>query len=120
MLPVYEPYLGKEEAENLAECVRSGWVSYLGPFVNQFESAFKDYIGSGNAVALQSGTAALHLALLVLDVGDGDEVLLPDLSFAASAFAVTYTRAKPVKGNHAGAYLRASMRHGPPAWIRRG
>ncbi len=96
MLPVYEPYLAKEEADNLAECVRSGWVSYLGPFVKKFESDFRDYTGTSNAVALQSGSAALHLALIVLGIGGGDEVLIPDLSFAASAFAIKYVGARPV------------------------
>jgi perosamine synthetase len=96
MLPVYEPYLGQEEADNLAECVRSGWVSYLGPFVKRFESDFRNYLGVSNAVALQSGSAALHLALIVLGVREGDEVLLPDMSFAASAFAIKYVGARPV------------------------
>jgi perosamine synthetase len=96
MLPVYEPYLGDEEAENLAECIRTGWVSYLGPFVARFEADFREYVGSSNAVAVQSGTAALHLALMVLGVGEGDEVIMPDCSFAASAFPVKYVRGEPV------------------------
>jgi perosamine synthetase len=88
--------LGDEESENLAECIRTGWVSYLGPFVARFEADFREYIGASNAVAVQSGTAALHLALMVLGVSEGDEVIMPDCSFAASAFPVKYVRAEPV------------------------
>lgn len=96
MLPVYEPYLGEEEAGNLAECARTGWVSYLGEFVKQFETDLREYTGAPNAAAVQSGTAALHLALVVLGVGEGDEVLIPDMTFAASVFAVRYTGAVPM------------------------
>ena len=96
MLPVYEPHIGKEEADNLAVCARTGWVSYLGDFVKQFESDFSAYIGASNAVAVQSGTSALHLALIVLGVGEGDEVIVPDMTFVASVFAIRYTGAVPV------------------------
>ena len=74
----------------------SGWIAPLGPEVDLFEENFKDYLSVGNAVALSSGTAALHLALLAVGVLPGDSVILPTLTFAATAFAVKYVGANPI------------------------
>ncbi|MEU8520838.1 aminotransferase class I/II-fold pyridoxal phosphate-dependent enzyme [Streptomyces sp. NBC_01216] len=93
--PVMVPWLGEEEAEAAAQAVRSGWVAQ-GPRVAAFERAFAERVGAAHAVAVSSCTTALHLALLALDLGPGDEVVVPSLSFIATANAVRYVGAEPV------------------------
>jgi dTDP-4-amino-4,6-dideoxygalactose transaminase len=95
MIPVIRPVLGEEEAAAAAEAVRSGWVAQ-GPRVAEFERAFADRIGAAHGVATSSCTTALHLALLLAGVGPGDEVVVPSLSFIATANAVRYCGATPV------------------------
>ncbi|MER5863830.1 DegT/DnrJ/EryC1/StrS family aminotransferase [Kitasatospora sp. NPDC002040] len=95
LIPVMIPWLGEEEAQAAAEAVRSGWVAQ-GPRVAEFERAFAAYLGVPHAVAVSSCTTALHLALLGAGVGPGDEVVVPSLSFIATANAVTYVGAVPV------------------------
>ncbi len=94
-IPVMVPWLGEEEAEAAAEAVRSGWVAQ-GPRVAAFERAFAERVGAEHAVALSSCTTALHLALVALGLGPGDEVVVPSLSFIATANSVRYTGAEPV------------------------
>jgi dTDP-4-amino-4,6-dideoxygalactose transaminase len=84
------------EVEALIRAVTSGWVAPLGPEVDGFESEICSFTGTGHAVALSSGTAAIHLGLLGLGVKPGDDVIVPTLTFGATAFAVTYTGATPV------------------------
>lgn len=96
MIPIAEPLLGKEELDNVVEAVRSGWVSSKGRFIPEFEQGFADYCGVKHGVATSNGTVALHLALVALGIGPGDEVIVPTLTFIATANAVTYTGAKPV------------------------
>jgi dTDP-4-amino-4,6-dideoxygalactose transaminase len=95
MIPVMRPWLGKEEAEAAAEAVASGWVSQ-GPRVREFEEAFAAATGARHAVAVSSCTTALHLALIAAGIGPGDEVVIPSLSFIATANAVRYVGATPV------------------------
>jgi dTDP-4-amino-4,6-dideoxygalactose transaminase len=95
MIPVMRPWLGTEEAEAAAEAVASGWVSQ-GPRVREFEEAFAAAIGARHAVAVSSCTTALHLAMIVAGIGPGDEVIVPSLSFIATANAVRYVGARPV------------------------
>jgi perosamine synthetase len=95
-VPVAEPLIGEREVDLVLECVRSGWVSSLGKYIPQFEEAFSRFCGACYGVATSNGTTALHLALVTLDIGPGDEVLVPDLTFVATANAVTYTGARPV------------------------
>ncbi len=95
MIPVMMPYLGEEEATAAAAAVRSGWVAQ-GPRVAEFERSLAAQVGAREAVALSSCTTALHLALLVLGIGPGDEVVVPSLSFIATANAVRYVGATPV------------------------
>lgn len=90
------PYLGGREAEYLAECVATNYVSSVGPFVSRFERAIAEYVGTPFAVAAVNGTAALHLALLAVGVRSDDEVLVSTLSFIAPANAVRYCGAWPV------------------------
>jgi perosamine synthetase len=95
MIPVMRPWLGKEEAEAAAEAVASGWVAQ-GPRVQRFEEAFAAAIGAPHAVAVSSCTTALHLAMIVAGIGPGDKVVVPSLSFIATANAVRYVGAEPV------------------------
>ncbi|MDQ1381642.1 MAG: hypothetical protein QOJ71_2361 [Actinomycetota bacterium] len=95
MIPVMRPWLGPEEAQAAADAVASGWVAQ-GPRVAAFENAIADKVGAGHGVAVSSCTAALHLALLLLDIGPGDEVIVPSLSFIATANAARYVGATPV------------------------
>jgi perosamine synthetase len=96
MIPVAEPLLGEKELEYVTDCVRSGWVSSLGEYVRRFEREFAAYCGVRYGVATHNGTVALHLALAALGIGPGDEVILPTLTFVATANAVAYTGATPV------------------------
>ncbi|MFN7018960.1 MAG: DegT/DnrJ/EryC1/StrS family aminotransferase [Fimbriimonadales bacterium] len=90
------PYLTGEEASLLTEALQSGWVAPLGPQVDAFEREFAEVVGAPYALALSSGTAAIHLALIEAGVSAGDEVAVSTLTFAASAFPITYLGAKPV------------------------
>jgi pyridoxal phosphate-dependent aminotransferase EpsN len=90
------PDVGPRERELLLDAFDSNWIAPLGPHVDAFEREFAAFVGVGDAAALSSGTAALHLALLLLGVGAGDDVLVPSLTFAATANAVAYVGARPV------------------------
>ena len=95
-IPVYEPLLGAREEEYVRDAVRSGWISSLGKFIPQFEEAFAAFSGTRYGITTSNGTTALHLAAHALGLGPGDEVIIPDLTFIASASAVHYTGARPV------------------------
>jgi dTDP-4-amino-4,6-dideoxygalactose transaminase len=95
MIPVMKPWLGDEEAKAAAEAVLSGWVAQ-GPRVAEFESAFAERVGAPHGVAVSSCTTALHLALHLLGIGPGDEVVVPSFSFIATANAAVYVGATPV------------------------
>ena len=90
------PDVGAEERRLLLDAFDSGWIAPLGPHVDAFEAELAEQAGVGHAAALASGTAGLHLALLLLGVEAGDEVWCSDLTFAASANAIRYTGARPV------------------------
>ncbi len=94
-IPIMRPWLGREEAEAAAEAVASGWVAQ-GPRVAELERAVAARVGAADGVAVSSCTTALHLALVVLGVGPGDEVVVPSLSFVATANVVRYVGATPV------------------------
>lgn len=95
-IPVNEPVLSDESKQNVNEALESGWVSSAGRFVSEFEEKFAQFLGVKYAVAVSNGTAALHVALLALGIGPGDEVIVPAFTMAASWLAVIYTGAKPV------------------------
>jgi dTDP-4-amino-4,6-dideoxygalactose transaminase len=96
VLPLAEPSIGGNAAAYLAECLDSTYVSSIGAFVDRFEREFAEAVGARFAVACNSGTAALHLAFTALEVGPGDDVLVPTLTFVASANPVRYLGATPV------------------------
>ncbi|MDQ0090663.1 perosamine synthetase [Paenibacillus anaericanus] len=95
LIPVLQPCIGQEEIDAVTEVLRSGWLG-LGPKTEQFEQQFAGYTGSRFSVALNSGTAALHLALEILGIGPGDEVIVPSMTFISTVHAVSYVGATPV------------------------
>ena len=95
-IPIYEPDLSGREEKYVLDAVRSGWISYLGEYCDRFERDFAKFCGTRYAIATCNGTVALHLALATLDIGPGDEVILPTLTFVATANAIKYTGATPI------------------------
>ncbi|MEL6133292.1 MAG: LegC family aminotransferase [Bacteroidota bacterium] len=96
MIPLHEPYLSSHAWTFLKECLESGWVSSAGPWVNRFESALQALTQSPYVVAVNSGTAGLHLALQVVGVHPGEGVIIPDITFVATANAIQYVGAQPL------------------------
>lgn len=137
-IPVAEPALVGNEKTYVLDCLDSTWISSSGEYIQRFESAFADFCGARHAVSCCNGTVALHLALLALGVVPGDEVLIPTLTFVATANAVAYCGARPVlvdsepetwnmnpqlirkhitpdEGNYPCSFVRAPDGHGPGA-----
>jgi len=96
MIPIAIPSISKLEIEYVTKAVESGWVSSIGEYIQEFESEYAKFCGTEYALVTSSGTTALHLALEAYGIGRGDEVILPDLTFIATANAITYTGAKPI------------------------
>lgn len=94
--PLHSPHFAQMDERNLLETLRSGFVSSIGPKVEEFESSLAHFVGSRRAVACVNGTSALQLALVVAGVRPGDEVIVPAVSFVATANAVSHTGASPV------------------------
>ena len=95
-IPVAQPVLDGREFEYVKECFDTNWIASNGPFVERFERQFADYCGVKHAIAANNGTTALHLALAGLGVGEGDEVIVPTLTYIATANTVKYCNASPV------------------------
>lgn len=95
-IPIARPELGGNELKYLTEAFVSTWISSTGKYIDQFEERFSSYCGTIYGVAVSNGTTALHLALAALGIKEGDEVIVPDLTFAATINAVLYTGATPV------------------------
>jgi len=95
-IPVAEPYLGKEELNNVIKAVKSTWISSKGEFIEKFENGFAKYCGSKYGISVFNGTVALHLALVALGIKKEDEVIVPSLTYIATANAVSYCQAKPI------------------------
>lgn len=94
-LPFHVPEIAEEEIQSVVETLRSGWLT-TGPKVKRLEEDFANYVGCRHAIAVNSGTAALHLALDALGVKEGDEVLVPTMTFASTAEVVLYFKARPL------------------------
>src|SRR6185436_4949041 len=94
-IPFYKPSIGEAEINEVIDCLKSGWLT-TGPKTKQFESEFAAYIGQVHAVAVNSCTAALHLALEAIGLKPGDTVVVPTLTFAATAEVVRYFGANPL------------------------
>lgn len=95
-LPVAEPDLSGNELKYATECIKSTWISSIGEFITRFEKQFAQFCGVRHCIATSNGTTALHLILHCLGIGPGDEVIVPALTFVATANAVVYTGATPV------------------------
>jgi perosamine synthetase len=95
-IPVMTPLLSGNELKYVTECITTGWISSQGAYVKKFEQQFAEYSDMKFGVAVSNGTVAIHLALAALGIGEGDEVIVPDLTFAASINGVIYTGATPV------------------------
>ena len=96
MIPVWEPVLDGNEERYVRDCLETNWISSLGQYITRFEGAFGLWCGMPHAVACSSGTAALHLSLVALGIGPGDEVLIPDFTLIVSANTVILAGARPV------------------------
>jgi dTDP-4-amino-4,6-dideoxygalactose transaminase len=94
-LPFHRPLIEDDDINAVVDVLKSGWLT-TGPRCQQFEQAFAAYTGAPHAIAVSTGTAALHLALAAIGVGEGDEVIVPTLTFAATAEVVLYCKARPV------------------------
>lgn len=96
MIKISEPYLDEKELKNVIDAVKSGWISSKGSYITEFEQKFAQYCGMKNGIATSNGTTSLHLALKALGIKKDDEVIVPTLTFIATANAVAYCNAKPV------------------------
>ena len=94
-VPIAKPIIGDEEIENVVEVLKSGMIAQ-GPKVKEFEEKFAEWVGADYGIAVNSGTAALHVALLSCGIGEGDEVITTPFTFIASGNSILYTGAKPV------------------------
>ena len=95
-IPISQPSITQKEISYVTDAIKSGWVSSLGKYIDEFEKKFANYCGTKFALATSNGTTALHLALVSLGVREGDEVIIPDFTFIATANAVRYTGAKVI------------------------
>lgn len=95
-IPVYRPDLSGNEKKYVSECIDTSWISSRGRFVSEFETRFANRIGVEHAASVANGTVALHLALMALGIGPGDEVIVPTLTYIASVNAINYCGATPV------------------------
>jgi len=95
-IPISKPSITQKEINYVNDAVKSGWVSSLGKYIDEFEKKFAEYNGVNFGLATSNGTVALHLALESLGIGEGDEVIVPDLTFIATANAVKFTGAEVV------------------------
>lgn len=95
-IPVYQPSFIGNEKKYVNECLDSTWISSKGKFIGQFEEGFAKYLDVKHATSVSNGTVALHLALVALGIGPGDEVIVPTLTYIASVNAIAYTGATPV------------------------
>lgn len=95
-IPVYKPSLTGNEKKYVTDCIDTSWISSKGKYVSEFEDSFANYVDIKHAASVCNGTVALHLALIALGIGEGDEVIVPTLTYIASVNAITYTGATPV------------------------
>ena len=94
--PVYQPNLIGNEKKYVNECIDSTWISSKGIFIKKFEDGFSEFTRIKYSAAVSNGTVALHVALLALGIGTGDEVIVPTFTYIASVNSIFYTGAKPV------------------------
>lgn len=95
-IPIYKPFFSGEEKTLVNDCLDSTWISSKGKYINVFEEEFSKYTGIKKSSTVSNGTVALHLALLALDIKEGDEVIVPTFTYVASVNAIKYVGATPV------------------------
>ena len=110
MVPLCIPEIRGNEWKYIKECLDTNWVSSVGSYVDKFERDFSDFVKAKFAVVTVNGTSALHLALKVLGIGHGDEVIVPSMTFIAPVNAVKYVGAEPVFCRYMQRYFRDGCR----------
>jgi perosamine synthetase len=95
-IPVYQPHFSGKERDYVLDCLESGWISWHGSYLDKFANGCGNFIGARHVNCVSNGTAALHLALVALGIGPGDEVIVPTLTYVASANAIKYVGASPI------------------------
>jgi perosamine synthetase len=95
-IPIYRPLLDGNEKKYVNECLDSSWISSRGEFIKRFEDRFSEFVGVRHAVSVCNGTVGLHLALVTLGIGQGDEVIVPSFTYIASVSTIAHTGATPV------------------------
>lgn len=95
-IPIYKPYIGEDENKIVSECMKSTWISSQGKYIEAFEQNVQKYTGAKHAIAVSNGTVAIHLAMLALDIGPGDEVITPNFTYVASSNSILYVGATPI------------------------
>ena len=96
MIPLSVPFVEGKEWEYVKKCLDTGWISSAGAFVNSFEDKVKDFVGAKYGIACMNGTAGLHIAQILLGIGEGDHVLAPNITFVATLNAIKYSGATPI------------------------
>lgn len=96
IIPIYKPYLSDSEEELVNDCMKSTWISSRGSYIDKFEESVKNYIKANYCTTTSSGTSALHLSMLALDIKKGDEVITTNFTYVASTNAILIAGAKPV------------------------
>ena len=94
-LPLSRPSIGDREIEGVVDCLKSGWIT-TGPVCKAFEDKFCELTGASHAVSLASATAGMHLILLAMGIGEGDEILTPSMTFASTVNMIVMLKARPV------------------------
>ena len=107
--PVYQPSLTGNEKKYVNQCLDSTWISSKGEFIGRFEESFSQFTGARHAATCSNGTVAIHLALVALGLGPGDEVIVPTLTYIASVNAIVYTGATPVFADSVSATWQVSV-----------
>ncbi|EAR02774.1 DegT/DnrJ/EryC1/StrS family aminotransferase [Maribacter sp. HTCC2170] len=95
-IPIYKPYIGENENKIVAECMQSTWISSQGKFIKTFEEKVQEYTKANHAITVSNGTVAIHLAMLALGIGPGDEVITPNFTYVASSNSILYVGATPI------------------------
>ena len=95
-IPIYKPSLCGNEKKYVTKCLNSSWISSKGTFISKFEKSFSKFLNVKYSLTTTSGTTALHIALLALDIGPNDEIIVPTLTYIASVNAIRYTKATPI------------------------
>jgi len=96
MIPVNEPLIGEKELQYVTDCLKSGWISSAGKYIEEFEEKWADYCGMKYGIAVSNGTVALQVAVKCLNLKSGDEVIIPTFTIISCALAVAYNGGKPV------------------------